>query len=159
MCWNYYIFFPLCLHLKTAIAVIHGIVNFTQVVQPWHSTARMNTMFEESVQLSVTTPMWILAFRITDYSFWKYVQHKNLILVIKHKTVQIILCSQIVNVNNVSIAWLHVMSFRYVSLFFFCMGPVAVFFVCFLFFSCRLATPKTSGSLPLELKTLQAYQC
>jgi len=30
---------------------------------------------------------------------------------------QIILCSQIVNVNNVIIACLHVMSFLYVSLF------------------------------------------
>jgi len=27
--------------------------------------------------MSVTMPMWKLAFRITDYSFWKYEQHKN----------------------------------------------------------------------------------
>jgi len=37
----------------------------------------MNTMFEENVRLSVTMPVWILAFRITDYSFWKYDQHTN----------------------------------------------------------------------------------
>jgi len=37
----------------------------------------MNTMFKESVWLSVTVPVWILAFRIIDYSFWKYDQHKN----------------------------------------------------------------------------------
>jgi len=35
----------------------------------------MNTMFEESVRQSVTTLVWILAFGITDYSFWKYDQH------------------------------------------------------------------------------------
>jgi len=35
-----------------------------------HGTARMNT--EETLRLSVTCQMWILAFRITDYSFWKY---------------------------------------------------------------------------------------
>jgi len=41
-------------------------------------------MFEENVQLLVTAPVWIidcvdrlLAFRITDYSLWKYHQHKN----------------------------------------------------------------------------------
>jgi len=34
-------------------------------------------MFEESVFVSVTAPVWILAFRITDYYFWKYDQHKN----------------------------------------------------------------------------------
>jgi len=37
----------------------------------------MNTMFEENVQLSVTAPVWILAFRITDYYFLKYDQHIN----------------------------------------------------------------------------------
>jgi len=37
----------------------------------------MNTMFEESVRLSVSALVWILSFRITDYSFWKYDQHKN----------------------------------------------------------------------------------
>jgi len=36
------------------------------------STAWMNTMFEETEVL-----VWILAFRITDYSFWKYDQHNN----------------------------------------------------------------------------------
>jgi len=34
-------------------------------------------MFEETVRLSVTVPVWILSFRITDYSFWKNDQHKN----------------------------------------------------------------------------------
>jgi len=73
--------FPLWRHLcsKSAIAVIRGIINFTWVVvqHPGHCTAWMNTMFEESVRLSFTTPVWILSFRITVYSFWKYDQHKN----------------------------------------------------------------------------------
>jgi len=30
-----------------------------------------------SVKLSVTVPVLILAFRITDYSFWKFDQYKN----------------------------------------------------------------------------------
>jgi len=34
-------------------------------------------VFEESVQLSVSTPVWILAFIITDCTFWKYDQHKK----------------------------------------------------------------------------------
>jgi len=37
-------------------------------------------MFEETVRLSVAALVWILAFRITDYSFWKYDQHKNFML-------------------------------------------------------------------------------
>jgi len=37
----------------------------------------MNTMLEESVRLSVAAPVWIVSFRITDYSFWKYDQYKN----------------------------------------------------------------------------------
>jgi len=40
----------------------------------------MNTMFEETVRLSVIefSWVWILSFRITDFVyFWKYDQHKN----------------------------------------------------------------------------------
>jgi len=41
-------------------------------------TERMNTMFEMCVRLSVTAPMWILAFRIQIILFgWKYDQHMN----------------------------------------------------------------------------------
>jgi len=47
--------------------------------------------------------------------------------IISRKTVQIKLCSQIVNVNNVSIAWLHVMYFRYVSTLF-SHGLLSLFF-------------------------------
>jgi len=70
--------FPLCCHLclKSAIAVICGILNFTWVVLR-HGTAWMNTMFEESVQLSITMVVWILALTITDYTLWKYDQHDN----------------------------------------------------------------------------------
>jgi len=70
--------FHLCCHLcsKSAIAVICGIINSTWVVVQ-HRAAWMNTMFEETVLLSVTAPVWILTFRITDYSFWKYEQHNN----------------------------------------------------------------------------------
>jgi len=32
---------------------------------------------EHSMRLSVTTLMWILAFTVTDYDFWKYYKHKN----------------------------------------------------------------------------------
>jgi len=69
--------FPLCRHLcsKSAIAGICGIINFARVVlqHPQHGTARIITMFEESVQLSVTVlcTVWILALRITEYSFLK----------------------------------------------------------------------------------------
>jgi len=56
--------FPLCRHLcsKSAIAVISRIIDFACVVlqHPRHGTVWMNTMFEESVQLLVTAPVWIL---------------------------------------------------------------------------------------------------
>jgi len=70
--------FPLCRHLcsKSAISVICGIIIFTWVV-PRHGTAWMNPMFEESVQLSITMVVWILALPITDYTLWKYDQHDN----------------------------------------------------------------------------------
>jgi len=51
----------------------HETINFTTL----HPTVQMNTPFEESVQLSITALVWILAFRITDYYFCKYDQHKN----------------------------------------------------------------------------------
>jgi len=70
--------FPLCCHLcsKSAIAVICGIINFMWVLLQdlWLGTTWMNTMFE-GVRLSVTAPLWRLAFRITDYSFFNYDQH------------------------------------------------------------------------------------
>jgi len=37
-----------------------------------------NVSFTEmDLKLSVTAQMWKLAFRITDYSFWKYDYHNN----------------------------------------------------------------------------------
>jgi len=49
---NERVFFSPCLHLclKSAIVFIRGIINF----MPCHGIARMNTMFEETVCLSVT---------------------------------------------------------------------------------------------------------
>jgi len=87
-------------------------------------------MFEESVRLAVTAPVSRLAFRITDYSFWKYGQHKKIFL--SGKTVQIILCSQIVNVNNVS---KH------------CMTTRNVLPICILVFTSPQVTPKSKQSL------------
>jgi len=59
--------FPLCRHLclKSAIAVIYRIINFKRDVlwHPQHGTAQMNTLFEETVRLPVTAPVWILSFR------------------------------------------------------------------------------------------------
>jgi len=47
-----------------------GWYEYTKIKAAVQHVDNVWTVFKESVQLSVTAPVWILAFRITDYYFF-----------------------------------------------------------------------------------------